>query len=497
MERKLHHPIIKFVKSNFFYLLFILFVGLILFSISFRASIYGDEWKIFWLGKSAIETRGNILKQQSTDLSYLFEILVFNILSKFAGYDGRLYYIFSLLCRLFATYSLFWFLLTQKMSKSAAFMGSLLFIVSPIGIETTDWVRNFDTYLSIPLFLVMLNISLNLKNKVGSIKIIILLIIITLLNTTRSPGVFVVLFGFLLYRAIFNSTSRKISFYAAIFALLIYLFVSLTPIFGAQTAKLFDNFILRDFVYSFFGAVGNIVLPNVSSEVISFKVCFFIGVVFFGIILLFSFIKSKRWTLKNNNLIFVTLLISFSPILTPLIRIPQIHASSEHRYLMYSALTVPILLSLLINRFKKSGAIFNLTLIMTFVLVMIYTKAAYGYLDNQTNLHSQYYTNSVWDNLKKNLDKYDADKKLISVIILTDRETVSRVNNSVAFGFNFHFGLIYEIWDDGKLPPVWVIEGKVLNKSTIPSIVFSPDRKILVFEIKGDTVTDLTPTAKL
>ncbi len=533
-------------KPSFFYLTLIFLVGVLIFSPSFSSALYGDEWKILWLGEAAIKTSGNILNQQSTDLSYLFEIIIFNFFSKVVGYDGTFYYLFSFLTKMVASFSFFWFLRKIKLSHIASFLGSLMFMVTPIGIETTDWVRNFDSYLSIPPFLLALYLSLNLKTKHDSLKIFLLLSIITLINTTRSHGIILTIVGVLIVRSLFVKSYRKVSLLTCFLITTIYLVVSTTPIFGGQLGGLFQDFNLPTFIISFLGNFGNSLVPNLKYQLTSFLLInififfwnkhlfpkermkllifvflyilivallaiyltqtpndftksIYIGTFLFFLLVFYLKMEFKKRLFSDLPKTSLILILGFSFMLMPLIRNPLIHASSEHRYLIFSSLAIPLLISLVINRYAKIKRKINYFLLApTLILISIFSLQTFNYLKLQNSAHDISYSNKVWPKLIQVFDKYNLPKdQKLSVIILTDQKTYPKVNSSIAFGFNFHYGVIYKIWNAEELPHVWVVVDAPLTKEYIPAVLLAPDRKILVFEVKGENVKDFTPTARL
>lgn len=491
MERKLDTSLGSFIKSNLKFLSIIFFVGLVVFYPSFITAVYGDEWKIFWLGESAIQKSGNIFTQQPTDISYIFEIVVFNIVSKVFGYDGTPYYLLSYLSRFVAATALCWLLIQNRLGKMAAVIGSLLFMISPVGIETTDWVRNFDSYLAIPLIIFTINLINNLNSKRDLVKVTIYFFLTILVNTTRSHGVFFLFLGYLLYKMLIYRTKRTLLGLSILTMIFTYLAFSSTPIFGGQLEKLFNNFNFSEFSYSFFLNYRSGIIPYVSTS--DFKFSFYLGLLFFLSLGIFVIYLRKT---KYQSLILLAFLFSFCFLLIPLIRIPQIHASFEHRYLIFSALTIPIIISIILD-ILKNKVVKIFMFILSILTILSFALITLQYLNRQKDIHSQEYTNKIWREMGNKIGKYSNDLNRLSVIILTDRESRQKVDNPVAFGFNYHFGLIYKIWTDKELPPVWVVEGNKIEKENIHPSILDPARKIIVLEIKGGEVKDITPTAKL
>jgi len=485
--------VIRKHKKHILVLVLLLVLSYPIFRITFSTSIYGDEWKIFWLGESALKTKTNIFVQTSGDLSYIFEVVTFNYLSKFFGYNGSYYYIFSYLTRIFASFSFFLFLRKVNLKSMSAFIGSLLFMVTPIGIETTDWVRNFDSYLVIPLFLMLINFCLELKNKKGSVKILLLLTVIILVNTTRSHGVFFVLLGLLSYRYIYNHSYRKLLFHTFLSVIFIYFILSQTPIFGNQTANLFQNFRFKDFIYSFFGNIGNTLIPNVNSWLIKFNSAFYLGIISFLSLLTLSLTHIFRFNRNNRSLICLSLLLSYSFMLAPLIRIPQIRADSEHRYFIFSALVTPILISIIADKLfnRKLKIIFGSAVAF---LLLIFAAQSYKYLNLQNWAHSQKYTESLWSKITSQINPSEVQGN--SFIVLTNPESYPKVNSTVYFGSNYHLGLLYQIWYIDRLPEVWISPSLEFNKSNIPESLFLKGRTPIIFRIHDSSVERTIPTAR-
>jgi len=130
--------------------LLVLVVGFFLFKSTISStSLYGDEWKTLWLGEAAIHNTGSIFQQPSMEFSYIFATIIFHLIYKIAGFNSTYYYAFSFLTRLIAAIFFLLFLKNRGLSKISSFLGSMIFMISPVGIETTDWAKNFDSYLGV------------------------------------------------------------------------------------------------------------------------------------------------------------------------------------------------------------------------------------------------------------------------------------------------------------------------------------------------------------
>jgi len=522
--------------------LLVLIIGLFLFKSTITsASIYGDEWFIFWIGKSALFNNGNILHLNVGYIPYVLEIVVFESLSRVFGYQSWPYYLLSFLTRLLVAFTLLWFLRRMKLNRAISSVAALLFIISPIGLEATDWVRNFDSYLGLFFLIILLNLSSRLKSLKDVLVYWILFIVAVFINTLRSPGLFIILLSSLGIHLISEKTkaAKKVYTYSSLALLVTIAILSITSVFGSQTAQLFENFSLFPFAKSIMGSIGTTIVPsrllllnflsisfllflwkrrlfltlkNINTYIFSIYIIsvFFITLqifqkgdsftnfgligIFFVAVLVLCGVKeyfSKDFpSLQKTMLVF---LLSFSPMLIPLIRIPQIHPLNEHRYLIYSALVVPLLVAFSLEKGstwkgKYRNSTIVLALVATGILIMNFWGQSKSYLERQIQSHGSTYTNKVWSQMEENLKGLDLNRQKVGIILLTKKEYEPQVFNSIYFGFGFHAGVTYNIWDQSMLPPSWLIVDEQIDKSKIPSYIISPDRKIVVLEIIGDKV---------
>lgn len=145
-------------KGNFlFYLavgIFVLIIGLFSLKDSFRLSLFGDDWLAFWrytyhLGPNSIK--------QFNHISYFLTVygpqdVFMGLLEKVLGFHSFPYYLISFILRLCAALSLYPIVYFFTKNKWSAFLASLIFSASFVGIETTNWVFNMPSYLGITFF---------------------------------------------------------------------------------------------------------------------------------------------------------------------------------------------------------------------------------------------------------------------------------------------------------------------------------------------------------
>ena len=235
----------KLTLIRILFLVIITLAGIVVFVPLLTTAIFGDDWQLLWIAKSFVNSRGTFLPTVAN--SYLLEVLTFYLMPRIFGYASLPYYALSFVLRIFVSFTLFWFLKKRNLSDIAAFFGGLLFMVSPVGLEATIMMRNFDSYLGMILLLVTLDITIRLDNVKKSISIIILSILELLINTIRSPGFFIAIFFTLTAKILLPGTrNKKIILFTLISICATFLLVGNSALFGGQL----QNLSIRNFPFS-------------------------------------------------------------------------------------------------------------------------------------------------------------------------------------------------------------------------------------------------------
>lgn len=157
-------------KSTSKLILFWLFIMLpisavIIFRKSFNLGLYGDDWQhlyILWKDFYVYHTK-SFFDVKSYLNPYFPESLYLGIIQHFWGYYPPAYFITSFLSRLFANIALYFFAYELTKSKLAAFLTTLIFLVSAGGLQTTDWVFNMNTYIGLGLLSLAITIYMRIR----------------------------------------------------------------------------------------------------------------------------------------------------------------------------------------------------------------------------------------------------------------------------------------------------------------------------------------------
>ncbi len=134
--------------------LLIISLSLFTFSPSFNLALFGDDWLAFYrynklLGPNASD-HWNHLAYFLTP--YGAQDILMGLLQKIYGYQSSLYYITSYVFRIIASFAFYPLILYLTKSKLAAFFAILFFSITTIGVDTTNWVFNMPSYITIALF---------------------------------------------------------------------------------------------------------------------------------------------------------------------------------------------------------------------------------------------------------------------------------------------------------------------------------------------------------
>lgn len=132
-------------------LLIIIFLSIFAFFPSFHLALFGDDWLAIY---RYLHFFGPDSKEGTNYFTYFvggygaYEITTGTLYTLF-GPESNIYYIISYIFRLIAAFSVWPIVFYLSRSKLAAFYASLFLSITTIGLETTDWVFNLTSYLTI------------------------------------------------------------------------------------------------------------------------------------------------------------------------------------------------------------------------------------------------------------------------------------------------------------------------------------------------------------
>lgn len=211
-----------------YFLLFFLIIAAGFFALrnSFRLELFGDDWLVFFRYNFHL---GAPSSGEFNYLSYFLTVygpedMSLGLFQPLFHYNSLPYYILSFILRMFAAISIFPLVYSLTKKKYAAFIASLFFAVTFIGIEATNWVFNMPSYLAIVFFNAFLYIFIQRKEltkKKGLLLAIFfyLTFVIQPIRMTGLPIIVFLLAIFWLLEVRSFSTLKKIIFRLCIIAI--------------------------------------------------------------------------------------------------------------------------------------------------------------------------------------------------------------------------------------------------------------------------------------
>lgn len=134
--------------------LLIILISYLVFLPSFNLALFGDDWLAIW---RYLQHLGPTSSGEWNHLTYFLtpygaQDILMGFLKNIYGFDPRYYFIISFLLRLFASFSLYPLVFYLTRSKLATFFAILFFSITIVGLDTTTWVFNMPTYITVGLF---------------------------------------------------------------------------------------------------------------------------------------------------------------------------------------------------------------------------------------------------------------------------------------------------------------------------------------------------------
>jgi len=481
----------------------IFLTGFLVHSPSFLTSIHGDEWKSLWLIENSLHVKNSLLPINAREYPYAASLIALNLLSRFLSLHSGLFYFFVFIIKVLSSIAVFLFVKNVTKNELAGFASAFLFIISPIGVESYIWARNFDSYLGMTILMYVY--IKTIRNELKIKKLILGFLLIMALNTTRSHGALLLLSSALLSEVVIKKSKLK---YLLSIALLgsIFFGAASTKYFGGQAGNLFNDFEIVPFTTNLLGNIGKVFVFSPTYMTISYlsvlvlllawkfptkkgyakatwKIFAALGIfififsfsvttelyksIMYALFFLFfltsfailEFLLKQKASFQNTMLV---ILLSTSFLIIPMIRQPNVVMSNEHRYIVYSGLVVPFLAAFAVNSsyILKSRFLLLVTTTSMCALFFISSKQTHRALDIHKKVHSSRYTSYIWENLTTKINRnvyIDSD----NVVVIADINNHSKVGASLFFGGSYHFGLRYKDYNEEKnLKPVYLVHNE-------------------------------------
>lgn len=168
-------------------LLIIILISIFVFFPTFNLALFGDDWLAFFRYKQHVDPGSG----QWNHLTYYLtpygpQDILMGILQKIFNYESTPYYILSFIFRMTAAVSFYPLVYYLTKSKLASFFALLFFSITTIGLDTTNWVFNMPSYITIALFNIFLYFFLKSRQE-NRIKLLIIAAIFYYLAYVTTP----------------------------------------------------------------------------------------------------------------------------------------------------------------------------------------------------------------------------------------------------------------------------------------------------------------------
>lgn len=234
------------IRKHFWSILLLLIIGVFAFRLSLGLSLFGDDWLVLYIFKYQVQ-HGNFASFPIDLVSYLSPYgptyLLMGIIDKFFGLNPLPYFVISLITRSVATIALYALVFHLTKKRFSAFMASAFWAISEIGIESTNWVFNMNSYIGLGLFLTTMIFVLK-YHETSKKHFFIISIPFFLLSVIAVPvrmhGAFIVLFlteVFYLFSKWKGFSSLKDFVLANLIWFISFLILSRWGVFGSSTGN--------------------------------------------------------------------------------------------------------------------------------------------------------------------------------------------------------------------------------------------------------------------
>lgn len=441
--------------------MFVFFLSIILltyFSLNKTLSfgLTGDDWFTLYryiLDFPTFAAHFNLTNYINNHSNYNFADLIMGLIYRQFSFNPFPYYLISMIMRIITAISFFFAVSMATKDKLTGYISTLLFSVMFAGIETTNWVFNMNTYLSITLFNLFIYLYIRKDSLNFFLKNLILGLFLGLsfiITPNRMHG--------LLFAIPFIALIKmeKINFYN-----LKYFFLRLCifyfPIFGfrflfrstddmAYSTIIIQSLTKTNFLNSILVNLSSTILPDNLYKVIGIPqggrifISFF---VFLSILIFFYKMLKKTPYISKFVLLCAGLVFSFT-VIPLLVFNPNMIMSSDHRYLIIPGAYIMVIYAAAFSVLWKSRSkILKTSAIYLFVIIfssnLLSLKNYFNDLSNKGRLaiDSQQQFSYI-------ISQVNRPNNNAPIVLLFLPDDIHYLYNAITFGLPYHMMLIDE-----------------------------------------------------
>lgn len=502
----------------------VLIISLFAFYPSFNLALFGDDWLAFFRFREHVDPgfskSWNYLTYYLTP--YGSQDILMGILQKIFNYHSTWYYSFSYIFRLFASFSFYPLVFYLTKNTLAGFFAVLFFSITSTGLDSTNWVFNMPSYITIALFNFFLYFFLKQRGGNNLFLLIVSALFYYLAYITtpiRMHGsllfiFFLEVFWVLQERKFAVSKKAAIRFVTmlGVFLLIRYTGQSQGPpqeaserfLLGIKAMFQMASYGNLDFIFNPIVIFGSTVVPDFilpfSTRGSRFFLLFIGGFMFF----LTVYLLIKNFAEKKATAFFLGLSWSILSFFFAWWWVPQSIFPTTYRYLIVSAAGISILLATIISLGKgKKGQVSLFAMLCLILLLHLFSTRMY--LSTLLNSHGKNISDKIWGQIPYVAEIGKSREPLI-FYFEGDGTNGAVLHDVITFGFPPHIALLYNLSErDGGLPVPMddfkqvfsaITDGKALQAYGYP-IKSVPVERIYAFRLEGkDNLINVTSPAR-
>lgn len=481
---------------------------------SLHFALDGDSWLTLYRYIKDFTAFGSHfdLTNYSTDYgNYVFANIIMGIIYRLFSFNPFPYYLVSIILRVIAAISFYPAVSAASKDKRAGFLSSVFFACMFAGIETTNWVFNMNTYISITLFNLFIYLYYSKDFQLSKRGILTSLILTSSFIVTQNR-----MHGLLFITPLLIiSNIGKINI-QNLKRFLFQILVFFSPILGyrfltrsSDDTVYMNSFVQsvsqwKNFILSIFSNIENAILPDTLFKITNELKALLVILIFLGLPIMLIKLRSQKYLFT-----LISLSVSVFFLIIPLIVFgPAGTLSSDHRYLIipgaYILVAFAILLSELLrqrNQFYKILAIsfINIIIIINLISLRNYFDmlSENGRLAEDAEKQFKFITSQI-----------GAPKNDAPSVFLFISDNPFYLYNAITFGFSYHmmlidprFGMDYQkspFPADNMESLIDVLSGpesKELKRYGYNPIKI-PIENVYTFQLQKKTLTNITPRVR-
>lgn len=432
--------------------LFLIFIGaltIILFLPTLQLALAGDDWLALFRYYASYNSFFSHFDIRNYGGNYDAANILMGVISKVWGFNPLPYYVFSIISRITANISIYFLVVKLTKNQKTAILSSLLFTTMFAGIETTNWVFNLTTYISIMFLNLFLFFYIDEKKQAISIKTLFLCVLLFLcffLSPNRMHGIvfLVPLFELIFIKRLTIQATFFLILRSVIFLAPVITFRILTASTWDQTyLSMFSKLSLKNISYFLhpISSFGSILIPDIliANSTIN-KTFTGFSYIIFAIV---SYFLTRKIHAREAIVGLLALVASLAFLIAPWAVFSEAVFPSESRYLTIPAVALVVSISTFTTILSKNRN--RLASLTAYIFLVVFIFANIRAIKSYENLllsHGRR-QKDVENIFKQIINDVPVLPETNPGVFLFISKNPTFLYNAITFGFTPHMILLY------------------------------------------------------